>query len=175
MSSVAPYSPSPPEHTLPTGVACLALAVGPSLLIAVKLSHKPRSFWAVLTSNPGCQISCHCRAGTHPCQYSGGWEELSSCFPCWTCDILLGQLEQCPQHPCKLGRSIWFGISLSLGHHGGICTHQVCQRTHLLLSSKEGLGIADWSESSFSPAQGISLPDRNSWTCVSSLGRYPKS
>ena len=70
--------------------------------------------------------------------------------------------------------SLWLGTSHSSGHHAGVSTQWACQRTHLLLSSREGLGIVYWSESSScsSPAQCVSSWNRKSWLGV---GGHPKS
>ena len=82
-----------------------------------------------------------------------------------------------PTSPCKLEDINLVWTSCSSRHHDGVSTQWVCQRTHLLLSSREGLGVSDWSESSLlpSPAKGISSLVKNSCTLRLRVGEGSKS
>ena len=72
--------------------------------------------------------------------------------------------------------SVWFGTSHTSGCQDSVSTQWTCQKTHLLLSSREGLGVLDQLESSLLPllAKGIPSPVKNSWTLKSSVGRGSK-
>ena len=70
--------------------------------------------------------------------------------------------------------SPFWGTPTSSGHQVGVSTQWAYHLTHTWGSSKDGLGIKDWSDLSL-PPPGDPVPDRNSWTHGSSSGGCPKS